>query len=311
MKTRSGSDTGVATTSRLYGVDSAPLPPAGAIVIDTTETAVTDRTVTLNGLQFHYRDWGNNGAQALVCLHGFTGHARTWDTFAMAMRGRYHVLALDQRGHGETEWAKDYAPERRVEDMEAFVAALGLDRFVLLGLSMGGRAAFMYAAKHPATVERLVIVDIAPESDPAGSQRIAQGVRANDVFDDPEEAVAASRRANPRPPDSELRHRVLNNLMQRPDGRWTFRYDIALRNGSGARTTPTPADVNAGWESLRKITSPTLIVHGLHSDVLSAENAKRMEQTIPNCRVIDVHDSGHSVPLDNPDGFIEAVKTFL
>lgn len=279
--------------------------------MDATETLVTDRTVTLNGLRFHYRDWGNDDAKTLICLHGFTGHARTWDTFAMAMRDRYHVLALDQRGHGETEWATDYAPERRVEDMEAFVEALKLDRFILLGLSMGGRAAFMYAAKHPEKLERLVIVDIAPESDPAGSQRISQGVRANDVFDDPEEAVAASRRANPRPPDSELRHRVLNNLIQRPDGKWTFRYDVALRNGSGARVTATPAEVAAAWESLRNITCPTLVVHGIHSDVLSAENAKRMEQTIPNCRVIDVKDSGHSVPLDNPTGFIEAVRTFL
>lgn len=279
--------------------------------MDTTETLVTDRTVTLNGLRFHYRDWGNDDAKALVCLHGFTGHARTWDTFAMAMRDRYHVLALDQRGHGETEWATDYAPERRVEDMEAFVEALKLDKFILLGLSMGGRAAFMYAAKHPEKVERLVIVDIAPESDTAGSRRIAQGVSANDVFDDPEEAVAAARRANPRPPDSELRHRVLNNLIQRPDGKWTFRYDVALRNGSGARTTPTAADIAAAWTSLANITCPTLVVHGVDSDILSPENAKRMEQTIPNCRVINVKDSGHSVPLDNPAGFIEAVKTFL
>jgi pimeloyl-ACP methyl ester carboxylesterase len=228
----------------------------------------------------------------------------------MAMRDRYHVLALDQRGHGETEWAKDYHPDRRVEDMEAFVEALKLDKFVLLGLSMGGRAAFMYAAKHPEKLERLVIVDIAPESDTAGSRRIGQAVQGNDIFNDPEEAVAAAR-INPRPPEAELRHRVLNNLVQRPDGKWTFRYDIALRNGSGARVSATPAEVAASWASLANITCPSLVVHGVASDILSPENAKRMEQTIPNCRVIDVKDSGHSVPLDNPTGFIEAVKTFL
>jgi pimeloyl-ACP methyl ester carboxylesterase len=277
----------------------------------TTDTAAANKTISLNGLRFNYRDWGNEGAQTLVCLHGFTGHARTWDTFAEAMRERYHVLALDQRGHGDSEWATDYAPERRVEDMEAFVAALGLDRFVLLGLSMGGRAAFMYAAKNPAKVERLVIVDIAPESDAAGAQRIATGVRANDVFDTPEAAVAASRQANPRPPDAELRHRVINNLMQRPDGKWTFKYDIALRNGSGARVTPSADDIARAWDSLKNITSPTLIVRGEASDILSPENAKRMERTIPNCRVIEVRESGHSVPLDNPTGFIEAVRTFL
>lgn len=81
----------------------------------TTDTEVQDKTVTLNGLRFHYRDWGNAGATPLVLLHGFTSHARSWDTFARAVHERYRVLALDQRGHGETEWAADYAPERMVE----------------------------------------------------------------------------------------------------------------------------------------------------------------------------------------------------
>ena len=76
----------------------------------------------LNGLRFHYRDWGNASAQPMVCLHGFTSHARSWDTFAAAMHDRYRVLALDQRGHGESDWATDYHPDRRVEDLEAFVA---------------------------------------------------------------------------------------------------------------------------------------------------------------------------------------------
>src|SRR5215216_3915791 len=101
-----------------------------------TSTEVRDATVQLNGLRFHYRDWGNEGAQPLLLLHGFTGHARTWDTFAQAMRDRYRVLALDQRGHGETEWATDYATERSVEDIDAFVRELGLRRFALLGLSV-------------------------------------------------------------------------------------------------------------------------------------------------------------------------------
>jgi esterase len=277
----------------------------------TTEPGVRDETVTLNGLRFHYRDWGNADAQALICLHGFTSHARSWDTFARAMRDRYHVLALDQRGHGETEWATDYHPERRVEDLEAFVSTLGLDRFVLLGLSMGGRVAFMYAAKHPRTVERLVIVDIAPEADPRGAQRIDRGVRANDVFDDPEQAVAAARLANPRPPEAELRARVLNNLVRRDDGRWTFRYDVALRDGSGARVMPTPDEISRAWASLANITSPTLLVRGAESDILSPELARRMLASIPDCRLVEVPNSGHSVPLDNPTGFIEAVRTFL
>lgn len=275
----------------------------------TTETDVRDRALTLNGLRFHYRDWGARSSPALVALHGFTGHARTWDTLARAVCGRYRVLALDQRGHGESEWAHDYAPGRRVEDLEAFQAALGLDDFVLLGLSMGGRCAFMYAGQHPEKLRKLVIVDIGPVSEAAGGHRIASGVRDRDVFDDPEEAVAQMRAANKRAPEGELRHRALNNLMQRADRKWTWRYDAALR--SPDRPLAAPPDVEALWDSLRRISCPTLLIRGAESDVLGRATAARMVATIPDCQLVEVPDSGHSVPLDNPSGFVEAVLRFL
>jgi len=131
-------------------------------------------------------------------------------------------------------------------------------------------------------------------------------VQGTDVFDSPEDAVQAARAANPRPPDAELRHRVLNNLMQMDDGRWTFRYDKALRTGT--RPRPDPETV---WPLLTRITAPTLLVRGAESDVLSPETAARMLQTIPNARMVEVPNSGHSVPLDSPLGFQEAVREFL
>jgi pimeloyl-ACP methyl ester carboxylesterase len=274
----------------------------------TTDTRVQDKHVILNGLRFHYRDWEHEGAQALVLLHGFTGHARSWDSFAGAMQERFRVLALDQRGHGETEWAQDYGPERMVEDVDAFVRELGLKRFVLLGLSMGGRNAYHYAALHPEELERLVIVDIGPEIVASGSNRIRSGVQAQDTFANPEEAIAAARAANARADEVELRHRVTNNLMQRPDGSWTFRYDAALR--SPDRPLPRPEPEQA-WALLPRITCPTLLVRGSESDILSVETAERMVREIPNCRFVTVPDAGHSIPLESPKGFLEATRPFL
>jgi pimeloyl-ACP methyl ester carboxylesterase len=276
-----------------------------------TTTEVQDRTIELNGLRFHYLDWGNAAAQPLIALHGFTSHAHSWDTFSRATRDRYHVLALDQRGHGETQWANDYHFNRRVEDLEAFVQSLELKRPVLVGLSMGGRCVYQYTAQHPDAVERLVIVDIAPEGAAAGTRRIAEAVQAQDVFDDPEEAFTAARNANPRPPDAELRSRVNHGLMRRDDGKWTFRYDVALRRSQGARRLATPEEIEADWQSLKNITCPTLLVRGEASDILSAEVAQRVVNSIPNCRLVEVADSGHSVPLDNPTGFLSAVEPFL
>lgn len=270
----------------------------------TIGASVQDRTVTLNGLRFHYVDWGNEGAQPLVLLHGLSSHAHTWDRFAAEMQPDFHVLALDQRGHGETDWADDYARERRVEDVDAFVKALGLERIALLGLSMGGRAAYMYTAAHPDAVERLVIVDIGPESPTSGINRIQAGLQAQDVFDDPEEAFQAARAANPRPTDEDLRYRLQFGLKQLPDGRWTFRYDPAQR-------VILPIDPATGWPLMPKITCPTLLIRGSDSDVLGPETAERMAREIPNCTLVTVPNSGHSVPLDNPSGFLRAARGFL
>ena len=97
----------------------------------------TSNFITVNGVKLRYLDWGTEGLPPMVCLHGHTGQARIWDEFAEAMRGSYHVYAVDQRGHGESAHAADgYARDRFVEDLAAFADALGLERFTLSGLSM-------------------------------------------------------------------------------------------------------------------------------------------------------------------------------
>src|SRR5271169_4546700 len=105
-------------------------------------SAVVDELIEMRGLRFHFRDWPSRrlNAPSLVLLHGFTGHARSWDPFAEAMTDRYRVLALDQRGHGETGWAAAdrYGTDDMANDLESFVRALGLRDVTLMGLSMGG-----------------------------------------------------------------------------------------------------------------------------------------------------------------------------
>ncbi|MBI5949150.1 MAG: alpha/beta hydrolase [Chloroflexi bacterium] len=267
---------------------------------------VRDELVELGGIRFHYRDWPNAGAPALVLLHGFTGHARSWDGFAAALQPHYRVLALDQRGHGESGWTTDYSRDAMVADVDAFVRALGLRKFALLGLSMGGFNAYHYAASKPAEVERLVIVDIGPALADAGSHRIMTGVAAGDVFDTPEQALVQMRAGNPRAPEDALRHRGLNNLMLMEDGRWTWRYDRALRQPGRLRDDPS-----VGWALLPKIACPTLLVRGEESDVLAPETAARMVREIRGCEFVEVAGSGHSIPLDRPEGFLEAVRPFL
>jgi len=272
---------------------------------------VTDELIELRGLRFHYRDWASSqpDAPSLILLHGFTGHARTWDAFAEAMTDRYRVLALDQRGHGESGWAsvEAYGVEEMRADLAAFVAALGLDRFTLLGLSMGGGVAIHYAGTRPPELAALVIVDIAPEVEPAGAGRIQASVRTTDVFESRDEAFAAARAADSTPPEAHHRHRIEHNLMRTEDGRWTWRYDRALRAPGAVRVR----DPEAGWRAVANIAVPTLLIRGEISDLVSPEIAERMLKANANIRLTTVKGAGHSVPLDQPEGFASACREFL
>src|SRR5437868_4573709 len=99
----------------------------------------------------------------MLLLHGRSDHAHCWDSFAASVASSFHIVALDQRGHGDSDWAEIYSPDGYVSDVHGVVQALGLQEMVLIGLSLGGRNAFHYAAEHPENVERLVIVDIGPK----------------------------------------------------------------------------------------------------------------------------------------------------
>lgn len=275
-------------------------------------TPVHDELIELRGLRFHYRDWipSKSDAPTLVLLHGYTGHSRYWDFFAQAMTDRYRVLVLDQRGHGETQWAaRDaYGNEEMEADLKAFVGALGLQKFSLVGLSMGGIVSIRYASTQPAELDRLVIVDIGPEIMATGLTRIMSGAQSGDVFESREAAYEAARIANPNAPGLQLRHRVWHGMMRTQDGRWTYRYDRALRDPSNPRPRGSVED---NWRMVSRIQAPTLIVRGGESDILSVECAQRMVSDMPNARLVEVREAGHSVPLERPDSFLESVRGFL
>jgi esterase len=272
-----------------------------------TAADFTSRNIGVDGLTFHYVDWGGSGAP-LVMLHGLSGHARTWDHTAAALSDRYHVLALDQRGHGDSDWAPQYGLRPMAKDLLGWLDALDLSDVTLMGLSMGGLVSFVFAAAHPERVARMVIMDIGPEIAPAGSANVASSLAANDVFSSEDEVFAQARAANPRPTDATLRHRVKHNLRQLPDGTLTYKYDKELRRNPRALFDHTPDELWAAW---RAVTCPVLLVRGADSDVLAADTAQRMLAENPNVSFASIPDCGHSITLDRPEGLLEAVTPWL
>ena len=118
-----------------------------------------DKWATLNGLQFHYRDWGGNG-QPIVLLHGLASTCHTWDLVAPILAENSQVVALDQRGHGESDkldYGYDFATI--VEDLYQFIQTVGLEKPIIAGHSWGGGVALEYAVAHPDMPKGLAFVD--------------------------------------------------------------------------------------------------------------------------------------------------------
>ncbi len=273
--------------------------------------AVVDGFVDLEGRRFHYTEWGPPAAPTVVLLHGVTGHARTWDDEARALGRDRHVIALDQRGHGDSDPAPDgdYTLPALVGDITAFADAQRLARFELVGLSLGGRVAIAYAAAHPARVGRLVVIDIGPDVAPAGRARVGAAMaHAPERFETVADAFALVRAANPRSSEARLRERVRHGLRPLPGGGFTWKYDRALREAVREGRWRDTVDLWPLWASLR---CPTLLVRGAESDVLSVETAQRMIDTQPLARLVEVEGAGHPVPGDRPAEFLATLREFL
>ena len=281
-----------------------------------TEPMVRDATVTLDGVGFHYRDWGEPTAPAVVLLHAYLQHARTWDTVATGLADRFRVLALDQRGFGESEWAADYHELRLVADLAEFVDALELGTFSLVGFSIGGSAAITYAQLYPERVQRLVAFECFTDPDVAEEAPYRHTMLAHlsrlrslpETFAAPEEAVRAFRPLAPYAAEEELRHWMLGGLKQQPDGRWTWRYDPIFRTPASlpGRLNADPDVLAARMAGVR---CATLLLAGEESWMV--EPTQRMQTRNPQARMTTVPEAGHWIPLDNPHGFLEVVEPFL
>lgn len=278
----------------------------------TLTTPVRDRLVTARGLPFHLREWGEPGgpAPAVLLLHGLTGNAWEWDPIASALAHEHHVIALDQRGHGDSARADDYAAAEMAQDLAALVPALGLERPAIVGHSMGGVNGLLLAAAHPELVSRLAIVDIGPQSlapDVGDAWAASLHAAAHATYATPEEAHAEWRARNPRAREQELMHFIVHNLRRGDDGRWRWRFDAAKL---ASFFTPAPTE-QALWDALARVACPALVVRGRHSGVLSARTAARMADTLPDGRLVELADGAHDLTVEQPGALTDALAWFL
>lgn len=262
------------------------------------------RFLSVRGVNLHYLEWGSQHNPPLMLIHGGSAHAHWWDHIAAELACEQRVMALDSRGHGDSDWVRPPAYEigDYVEDIAAVVARLQLAPFVLIGHSLGGLIAMTYAIRHGKTLNALVIVDMGPRTQPSRRMQLLSRVPTPIFLDEddlcrrfrllPEETWAAP----------ELLHHIARHSA-RPlrDARLTLKIDRAT-------FVRQHHDVNA---ELSRITCPTLLVRGGESKTLAPEVAREMEAQCPCLRTIEIPGAGHHVFLDKPAAFLEVVRKFL
>jgi pimeloyl-ACP methyl ester carboxylesterase len=304
------------------GPEYTELMAAGAKAAGLTPRAIvqpTDHWVQLNGIRFHYLDWENAGLPHVVLLHGGSLTAHTWDMAALLLRDRYHLVALDQRGHGDTEWTREDQldqdnAELMLEDTRQFIEHLGYDRLALVGMSMGGMNAIRYGARYPQRLVALGIVDVAPETMREGQIEMEQFRRETETLSRFEDFLDRAMKFMPHRAPEHLRYSLTHSLRRTPDG-WTWKQDHRSR----AQLATAEAELEAArnrnaealWADVRAIQTPTVLFRGANSKILSEEVAEQTVSAMHDARLVVIPRATHNVHSDNPADFSAALDAFL
>ena len=269
---------------------------------------------------------GDRAAPPAVLLHGGGQTRYAWGSTAQVLADRgWRAYRVDLRGHGESAWSPDgrYGIDRFAGDIVEVCAQVGSASGkgvppVLVGASLGGISSLLAIGEADTPIARgLVLVDVAPRTEPEGVQRIGDFMAANletgfGSLEEVADAVAAYNPHRPRPTDlSGLK----KNVRQREDGRWVWHWDPAFMRGIEGSTDETRANDITNHERLeaaaRRLTVPTLLVRGRMSDLLSEEGAREMLALTPHAEYADVAGAGHMVAGDRNDLFNDAIVGFL
>ena len=286
-----------------------------------------ERFFRSGALRIHVRDWGNPDAPPLVIVHGLRDHSHSFDEIARGLLDRFHVLALDLRGHGDSEVTPYYAFGHFVIDLHNMIRALRLDRPYIIGHSMGGEIVATYAGAFPAVPARVVLIEgLGPppldmdrevQSTVKGFERLDRMVAGHPGLKDLEAAYVRLRERNPRLTEAKARELAVLGTRAREDGTLEWKFDPMLT--TMFVTGPPHLDFSmAFW---RRIVCPTLVIHGTESGefwrgkpgavYLEADDRARRLACFRDVQFQEIDGAGHMVHFDRPRELLLALRAFM
>lgn len=262
-----------------------------------------DRT---DGGRLHAQHWGDAGPRVLL-LHGGAQSAQTWTMCSLLLQADYQCVAVDLRGHGDSDWADDYSVQAHLKDIGCAIEQLGWPSAHLVGMSLGGVVAAHYTlTSNQSAIRSLSLVDVAPGVSFADIDRMSAFINAETVHRGVESLVAEARRMGARQSDTELNFRYSSLIRQTDDGSWRWKRD--------ERVPVDYAHILNHIELLRdnalKFRCPCLIVRGGRSRILSDRAAREFADQCPGPSMVTIEGAGHSVQEDNPISLVRELKAF-
>ncbi len=257
--------------------------------------------LAVNGIHLAVIDFGGSGP-GLLLLHGLMGRATTWETTAAWLTPHYHVVALDQRGHGWSDHPEDdYSRTAYVDDAAAAIQALGLGPAVVVGHSMGGLNAWVLAVRRPELVRAIVIEDMTANT--PGMSDVEGWRQWFESWPVPFSSLAAVRSffAAERPAWADY---FMEVMVERADGyRPIFSFEHMLRSVQDWQGRDY-------WAEIEQVACPALVVRGAEGSMPRPE-LEQMAARMPQGRFVEVSGAGHVVHYDQPAGWRAAVEPFL
>ncbi|MFI6313941.1 alpha/beta fold hydrolase [Nocardia fusca] len=277
----------------------------------STVTRLPGAGVTLVADRFDPADGTDRGTVLLLHGGGQTRHSWRRTGLNLAANG-WCALAVDARGHGDSDWAADgdYSPAAHAHDLVTVAAELDRPP-VVVGASMGGMAGLLALGTHPDLAQALVLVDITPVAEADGVDRVAafmrDGLSGFDSLDAAAAAVAAYNPHRPRPP----RPDGLRKNLRLRDGRWYWHWDPRMISHRENGPDQASFREQRARAAARRITVPTLLIQGRQSDVVGPEGVRDLLELIPHARHLAVDGAGHMVSGDDNDVLTEGLIAFL
>ena len=265
-----------------------------------------DRFVTVNGLRIHFLDWGTEEKPPLIMLHGIGRVARTFDHIAPHFAPNYHVMAVDMRGHGDSDWDPKgaYLVEDYTKDIEGLAAQLHLRNITIWGNSTGGRVAQVFAGLHPELMAAVIAEDVGPERPTQVAESVTRQLKQEDEkgWASEDELLTQLKTSNPRTPEEILRAYAHYGSKRRSDGRVIWKRDPAIGNGF------VPTEL---WRFVREIKSPIIYVLGGRSTIVPAGTQDELKKALPQAQIATIPGVGHYPSEENTQAYLAIVDKFL